>query len=258
MSKLLTNIFLLAVIAIGIVVIWVLGRSREARHMRRAEQPPHPGSDWPQPVTGPPRLPAEPQSGRGLSLEDKLDYLDQCGIRLAAPFTAADLLSSFAADDFRRSSFVMLLDVLGGTEEHEPWRHHCQQFFAFDVECIEDDDSYTRVLEDMSYLLPELQLGGFVEEVDHEGDGNSSFSFSAGGRQYEVSFKQQDDWFSEDVLTELFRAYDDTAATDILFWVDTGGQVALFGRLSRANYEAFVALCPDVRISPVSANGKLD
>ena len=80
-----------------------------------------------------------------LTLEQKLATLAECGLHLAPPFTAQDLLESWPREHFEKPGFTMTLVGLGMTEERPPWRNHSINVWHFDTECIEDHGSYVRI-----------------------------------------------------------------------------------------------------------------
>jgi hypothetical protein len=55
-----------------------------------------------------------------LTLEQKLETLAECGLSLAPPFTAQDLLESWSREEFEKPGFDMTLIGLGMTEERPP------------------------------------------------------------------------------------------------------------------------------------------
>jgi hypothetical protein len=57
------------------------------------------------------------RSSAPLSLEQKLDILAGCGLRLAAPFQVQDLLTSFPREAFEKPGFDLVLAALGMAEE---------------------------------------------------------------------------------------------------------------------------------------------
>ena len=54
-----------------------------------------------------------------ISLEQKLEILARCGLRLQPPFTVDDLLKAWDRKDFEKSGFDLALVSLGMTEEKE-------------------------------------------------------------------------------------------------------------------------------------------
>ena len=115
-----------------------------------------------------------------LTLERKLEILAECGMGLAHPFTALDLLESWPREEFEKPGFDLTLVGLGMTEERPPWRNHSVSVWHFDTECIEGNGSYVRIAERMA----ELTQGSLIienprDQVDATGS-NDDWNFSIG------------------------------------------------------------------------------
>jgi hypothetical protein len=103
------------------------------------------------------------------TLEEKLAVLEECGLRLAPPFSVDELLQSWNRRDFEKEGFDLVLVGLGMTEEKEPWRHHCVNLWHFDTECIEDSGDYKRIAARMMEMSQgSLVLQNIEDHVDTE------------------------------------------------------------------------------------------
>jgi hypothetical protein len=116
-----------------------------------------------------------------LSLEQKLEILARCGLKLAAPFTIEDLLESWARDEFEEPGFDLALVGLGVTEEKEPWRIRCAKAWQFDTQCIENTGDYCRIAERMKAIAQgSLPIENIRDHVDLE-DGRAWLAFLVQG-----------------------------------------------------------------------------
>lgn len=185
-----------------------------------------------------------------LTVEEKLHALAQCGITLRPPFQLDELLSSYERADFDKDGFGLLLSAIAGTEEAEPWRHRSLQVYNFDMECIEDEQAYGPIVAGLARMLePDLQISGFSERLDmpdeDEYDGSpypARIAFTCNGRKVEYSFMQKDDWFEVPVLLILGALLAESGSKRVLFSIDTGGQDATLGVLTREQVQQLAAL----------------
>src|ERR1700742_224977 len=104
-----------------------------------------------------------------LTLERKLEILAECGLYLAPPFTAQDLLKSWPREEFEKPGFDLTLVGLGMTEERPPRSNHSVNVWHFDTECIEDNGSYLRIAQRMAELTQgSLVIENARDQVDLE------------------------------------------------------------------------------------------
>ena len=85
-----------------------------------------------------------------MTLEQKLEVLAGCGLKLSDPFTVDDLLRSESREEYENPGFDSVLVGLGLTEEQKPWRNHSVNLWHFDTECIEDHGDYKQIVERMA------------------------------------------------------------------------------------------------------------
>ncbi len=177
-----------------------------------------------------------------VTLEEKLDVLAGCGLSLAAPFEANDLLLSRKREDFEKPGFDLVLISLGMTEEKEPWRNHCANLWYFDTECIEDHGDYQRIVERLVDMAGgSLPLENINDQVDLE-TGMAWFSFTFRGKAIKVKCQVDDDWVDPAIFSTFVDLLEKAAPDKIFIYYDLGGQDCILGcvtreELKRLNHE---------------------
>ncbi|MBN1763987.1 MAG: hypothetical protein JW860_01915 [Sedimentisphaerales bacterium] len=170
-----------------------------------------------------------------MTLEQKLEVLAGCGLRLAEPFTVDDLLTSWNREDYEGAGFNLVLVGLGMTEEQEPWRNHCVNLWHFDTECIQDHGDYKRIVERMAEMTQgSLLLENIQDYVDVE-EGKAWFSFSCQGKEIKVDCKVEDDWVDGSIFATFIDLLNTTDPSMIYVYYDLGGQDCIIGCVSKEN-----------------------
>jgi hypothetical protein len=159
-----------------------------------------------------------------LSLEQKLDILANCGLRLAAPFQVQDLLTSFNREDFEKPGFDLVLMGLGMTEEQPPWRDHCVNLWHFDTECIEGDGSYVRIAERLKAMAQgSLPLENISDHVDEEA-GEAWLAFGFQGEEIRIDCEVNHDWVDTGLFAHFVRLLAEVDPGKLFLTYSTGGQ----------------------------------
>lgn len=184
---------------------------------------------------------ADASAGQSETLERKLEILADCGLALATPFTAADLLTSFDRKEYEKPGFEMVLFGLGMTEEEAPWRNHCANLWNFDTECIEGDGSYRRIAERMAEITQgSLVLENIEDRVDLDKKA-AWLSFSFQGRQTKIDCKVQDDWADTSILAKFVAILADADRSKVYVTYDLGGQTCLIGCVTKNQLQRLTA-----------------
>ena len=164
------------------------------------------------------------RSKGSLTLERKLEVLAECGLNLAPPFTAENLLKSWPREQFEKPGFAMTLVGLGMTEEQPPWRNHSVNVWHLDTECIEDTGDYVRIAERMAELTQgSLVIGNLRDQVDVEA-GIANLDFDHSGRLVHLDFKVDNDWVDPAVFSHFVRLLALSDPSKVYLYHDTGGQ----------------------------------
>ena len=178
------------------------------------------------------------QSREPPTLEQKLAILAECGLSLALPFTAQDLLESWPRERFEKPGFTLALVGLGMTEERPPWRNHCVNVWHFDTECIEDDGSYLRIAERMAELTQgTLVLENVRDHVDLEA-GIASLDFEHSGEPVHIDLSVNDDWVDPAVFSHFVRMLSMLDPSKVFLYHDTQGQDCIIACVTRDQFGA--------------------
>jgi len=102
-----------------------------------------------------------------ISLEQQLENLATCGVRLNPPFTADTLLEEFAREKFEARPYVGAIITMGGYAKNgEPLSNN---IFHLNTESIEGEGDYAHLAERMRDLAQgDLPIGNIRDHFDRE------------------------------------------------------------------------------------------
>ena len=167
------------------------------------------------------------------TFEEKLSILEECGIKLAEPFTVDYLLKSYSRADYEKAGFEKLLVGLGTTEEQEPYRNLCVNLWHFDTECIEDDGDYKKIAERMAEMTKgSLRFENVRDSVDIEKE-KASLSFSFNGQDIKINCKVEDDWVDTAVFNQFVNLLKQADPSKVYIYYDLGGQDCIIGCVTK-------------------------
>ncbi len=171
-----------------------------------------------------------------LSLEQKLDLLAGCGMKLDAPFTVQDLLTSWRREQFEAPGFNLTLVGLGMTEERPPWRNHCKNVWHFDTECIVGNGAYRRIAERMKEMAQgSLPIENIRDHVDVE-HASAWLAFAYRGQEIRFPCKVDDDWADPSVFKHFVDLLSKSDPSKIFLYYDLGGQDCIIACVSKAQF----------------------
>lgn len=221
-----------AIVAVSIILIAVLLLVRVGRGSAGSRETSHPAKpDSTSPMQQPAAVPGANKFAENLTLEQKLEHLALCGLKLAEPFTVEDLLYSWEREQLEQPGYDFLFSALAMCEEREPWRQLCDSVYNFDTECIENDDDYTNILMQIAAMTKgDMLLSAFSEQVPI-GGGKAHLSFKCNDLPVAIEFEQDNDWFSEQVLDRVLSLQQTTGSKRRFFLRDTGDQTVEIGCL---------------------------
>ena len=184
-----------------------------------------------------PRLYTPEGNSQPRTLEQKLAVLEQCGLKLAHPFTVQNLLESWDRSEYEKRGWDMVIFGLAMTEEKEPWRHHCVNLWHFDTECIEDHGDYKSIAERMvSMAQGSLLLDDIKDYVDVE-EGKAWLAFKFKDHSVRIDCKVQDDWVDPSIFGTFVELLKQSDPTKLYIYLDLGGQDCIIGCVSRDQFE---------------------
>jgi phosphotransferase system HPr-like phosphotransfer protein len=173
-----------------------------------------------------------PQPARVPSLEQQLEILAECGVKLRPGARIESLVNSFPRPQYERDPFRLALVVLGGEAEDSeevPRPYLSDDVWHFDTECIEDHGAYARIAARMStFAKGALPLADVTDHVDVEA-GEAWLEFTLDGKRHHLDLKVNDDWVDESVFTKLVGLHAARGAPRRFSFVDLQGQDCLIG-----------------------------
>ena len=173
-----------------------------------------------------------------MTVEQKLEVLACCGLKLTDPFTVNDLLRSWSREEYEKAGFDLVLIGLGMTEEQEPWRKHSVNLWHFDAECIEDHGDYKRIVEHMAEMTQgSVSLENIQDYVDLEKE-EAWFSFLFQGKEIKVDCVVKDDWVDVSIFATFNELLNTADPSKIYIYYDLGGQDCIIGCVSKEELKA--------------------
>jgi hypothetical protein len=164
-----------------------------------------------------------------ISLEKQLETLDACGIRLHSEISILNLLDSFGREEYEKEPFVLLLTVMGGELEAEPFIYISDDIWHFDTECIEDHNDYVKIAQRLADLAgTALPLEDLKDYVDIE-EGEAWVSFKLDGKEYKWKAEVEDDWVDTKIISQFARLLANRGSGKRFTYYDLGGQDCLIG-----------------------------
>jgi hypothetical protein len=164
-----------------------------------------------------------------IPLEKQLDTLSRCGITLRHNVTIEHLLASFDRKSYEEEPYVLLLTVMGGELEVEPFEYASDNIWHFDTECIEDHNDYVKIAQRLNDLAGDaLPLTDIEDYVDIE-EGEAWLSFILDNKKIRWAAKVEDDWVDPAILSRFAELLFERKAGKRFTYLDLGGQDLLIG-----------------------------
>ncbi|MBV9124236.1 MAG: hypothetical protein JO112_12835 [Planctomycetes bacterium] len=181
-----------------------------------------------------------------MTIEERLQILAECGLKLKDQFGVPDLIESWGREALDEPGYDLALVCLGMTQEKPPWTPHCENLWHFDTECIQGDGSYVRIAKRMAEMTQgSLPLSDFQDHVDIEG-GKAWLRFRCRDQPVHIPCTVQDDW----VDTSVFGYFVDLLAhcdpNKRFIYYDLGGQDCIIGCVAHEQFNKLKKVIPKV------------
>lgn len=139
-----------------------------------------------------------------VSLDIQLERLANFGVKPKDNDFVEWICNEWEMDSLESDPYTLVLFSMGGEREVENvWEPLSEDVYSFDTECIEDEDSYKYVLEQLIAITKgELCISSIDSTVNHE-DCTASLSFIHNKVNYKWNLKYNDDWFDCAVITKI-------------------------------------------------------
>ena len=142
-----------------------------------------------------------------VKLEEQLERLGEFGITLNQGMTVDDLLISFPRQSYESEPYQLLLTMLGGEKEEEPYERISDHIIYLDTECIENKGDYVKIAEMIDKLTGgELGLKDLEDEIE-TASGKARLSFKIEDKSYEWHATVNDDWLDPHILTKFAQLF---------------------------------------------------
>lgn len=182
-----------------------------------------------------------------MTIEEKLDALARCGLKLKSQFGVPDLVDSWGREALDEPGWNLALVCLGMTEEKPPWTPQCENLWHFDTECIEDDGSYVRIAERMAEMAQgSLPLSDIQDHVDID-EGTAWLRFKCQGKPVQIDCALDDDWVDAGVFGHFVELLARCDPNKLFIYFDLGGQDCILGCVTRDQFAALQKVIPGVQ-----------
>jgi hypothetical protein len=182
-----------------------------------------------------------------MTIEEKLDALARCGLKLKDQFGVPDLVESWGRGALDEPGWNLTLVCLGMMEEKPPWTPRCDNLWHFDTECIEGDGSYVRIATRMSEMAQgSLPLSDIQDHVDID-EGKAWLRFKCTGMPVHIDCEVQDDWVDTRVFAHFVNLLAKCDPNKLFIYCDLGGQDCIIGCVTHAQYAMLEKVIPVVQ-----------
>lgn len=172
-----------------------------------------------------------------VSLEQQIQVLANCGIRLVPEVTADHLLAMFDRADYESEPYVTLLTVMGSEMDVEPFIIPSNDIWHFDTERIEDHNDYVLIAQRLADLASgDLPLDDLKDYVNVD-EGVAWLSFVSNGQRVRWDAKVDDDWVDATILSRFTELLRSRATGRRYTYYNLGGQDCLLGCTTPENLQ---------------------
>jgi hypothetical protein len=182
-----------------------------------------------------------------MTIEEKLDALAQCGLKLKNQFGVPDLVRSWGRQALDKPGWNLALVCLGMTQEQPPWTPHCDNLWHFDTECIEGHGSYVRIARRIVEMTQgSLPLSDLQDHVDID-EGIAWLRFTCQGQRVRIDCEVQDDWVDPGFFIDFVDLLAKCDPKKVFIYYDLGGQDCIIGCVTRVQLEKIQRIIPEMQ-----------
>lgn len=141
-----------------------------------------------------------------------LDKLITAGIKINPEVQESDIFDRWTEVlDYYSSPIEALYITLGDSTEYEPYTNFSDSCWHFDMEAIEGEGSYVRILENLRRISNgDLDFQNITDYCNDDEDNKAWISFEFNGDRYKWELDVDDDWVDSylfDKIQDLCRKY---------------------------------------------------
>ncbi|EFM12144.1 hypothetical protein PaecuDRAFT_0824 [Paenibacillus curdlanolyticus YK9] len=168
---------------------------------------------------------------RKISLEEQVSTLRQLGFafHIDDEQLIPSLLESHSSKDYESEPYFLLLLTIN--------EEHCDEIWTFDMECVEDEDIYTYIVNQFCNLSNgRFSLSNVESFVDFEKEiASVSFEFRGAAYIWELDFEH--DWLDPNLLRRLANLADAMGETKHYYYFSDGQQLTIVYCTHEAMYQ---------------------
>ena len=162
-----------------------------------------------------------------VTLEQQLENLVTCGVRLRPEFSVATLLEQFSRERYEQRPYVGAIIAMAGEDKNGT--PLSDNLFHLDTETFDSPGAYAHLTERMRDLAQgDLPIESIADHFDRA-NGDAWLAFDVRGERLEWHARVKDDWIDPEILANfctLLKAQDTTRGYT---YCDLKGQDCLIG-----------------------------
>jgi len=164
------------------------------------------------------------RKAKPLNLEQQLGLIAECGIKLRPDLSKDDLLATASAEQFEKEPFLLLLTMLGGEQQQEPFSDYSDNIWHFKKRCIKDTGSYCKVAARLARLTGgTMPITDAIDYVSHS-EQKAWLSFVLDGMQYRWDLSVNGDFIDPRMLSRFADLLKLVGAGKRFFYLELKGQ----------------------------------
>lgn len=181
------------------------------------------------------------------TLEQKLEFLAGCGLRLVEPFGVDELLGSWPRSHFERPGFAHVLFGLAMREERPPWRPHSANMLDLDRECVfgrrecisgrgAGRGCYTRIAEDLKRIAQgSLPIENIRDYVSFK-EGVAWIEFESTSKTIHIDCHVNYDWVDPSIFGQFTDLLEEHDPGKTFLYLRSKDQVAVLACTTHENF----------------------
>ena len=139
-----------------------------------------------------------------ISVEEQLETLSRLGISPRHNSFVEWICNDWGREEVENTPWYLILYTLGIERELETgWESMSNDIFSFDYDCVDDENTYTRIIEKLSYFSKnDFAVENISSKVDHDTE-EAMVSFVYGGNQHHWQLRYEEDCFDCSLLDKI-------------------------------------------------------